>query len=275
MTPLQVLEEGRAADEFERKLAECTKVPPERLGDYQEWSEDDVERELESTTGILKRFANAVIGAMDDPAHTNEFLRQLDLKAISRDHDWRAIFSALQQQGPEYDRHRHALLIKYLQYLSFRKKLLSYIYARKAGLDETHENWDPSLYLAPGAMEERAAQHASYVRLPLGEPLTVTLAHGERAELLLAGHLYRLSGLPAPALIDQNGVMYFLRAGRNLVGRHPENDIVVDADFRDVSRAHLIIEWSGAPQLILTDLSSKGTFVSADTLSKAGQRHPG
>ena len=46
-----------------------------------------------------------------------------------------------------------------------------------------------------------------------------------------------------------------------MVGRHPESDIVVDPDFHDVSRAHAILEWSGAGEVTLTDLSTRGTFV--------------
>ena len=40
---------------------------------------------------------------------------------------------------------------------------------------------------------------------------------------MLAGHAFRLTGARPPSIIDQNGVMYFLKEGRNMVGRHPES----------------------------------------------------
>ena len=47
-----------------------------------------------------------------------------------------------------------------------------------------------------------------------------------------------------------------------------ENDIVLNGSLGDVSRAHLIVEWNGAPLLRITDLSSAGTFV--EPIGEAG-----
>ena len=111
-----------------------------------------------------------------------------------------------------------------------------------------------------------------FVRLPLGESVTIVLPVGRKANIMLAGHAFRLNGAKPPSLIDQNGVMYFLKEGRNIIGRHPESDIVIDPDFSDVSRAHVIMEWDGVAGVALVDLSSCGTFVRADALRPRGGR---
>ena len=85
---------------------------------------------------------------MDDPQSTNEFLRELDLKTISRDHDWRAIFSTMRTEDAGPEGYKRSVLIKYLQYLSFRKRLVEYIHSRKQGFDETDEFSDMTQYPA-------------------------------------------------------------------------------------------------------------------------------
>lgn len=264
--------------DFERGLSARTKVPPERLEEYYAWSETRIRQEVDATARILKRFAEAVVDAMDNPTSTDNFLRELDLQSIARDHDWREIFAALRGHGAGYQGHKRAVLVKYLQYLSFRRKLLSFIHAKKAGLEETYDKWDPAVVAQAealqkakrgGAKREPSAQEPSkeYVRLTLGEPVRVLLPYGRKPELLLAGHLYRLMGTRTPCLVDQNGVMYFLKVGRNMVGRHPECDIIIDPNFRDVSRVHMIVEWAGHAEVTITDLSSRGTLVSAESVA--------
>lgn len=271
--------------EFEKGLSARTKVPPERLEEYYAWSEARIRQEVDATARILKRFAEAVVNSMDDATSTSDFLQELDLQTIARDHDWRELFHALRDQNAGYQGHKRALLVKYLQYLSFRKKLLSFIHAKKAGLEETCDRWDPSVVAQAEALQrakmgevkkkQEATQESSkeYMRLILGEPVRVLLPYGRKPELLLAGHLYRLMGTRTPCLVDQNGVMYFLKVGRNMVGRHPECDIIIDPNFRDVSRVHMIIEWAGHAEVTITDLSSRGTLVSAESVAPGSRTH--
>ena len=125
---------------FESKLATRTRVPTERLNEYMGWQPKKVKAEAKYVTDILKRFASVVIKSIDEPHTVNEFLADLDLKSVSRDHNWRAIFSTLRgQTDAGASNYGRAAMIKYLQYLSFRKQLLEYIYTRRAGLEETDE----------------------------------------------------------------------------------------------------------------------------------------
>lgn len=269
--PQAEVQDHGALEQFESKLAARTKVPSERLQEFFAWEPDKIRREAEIVSRILKRFAEAVVDAIEQPDRADDFLRSLDLKAISRDHDWRTIFSTIRSQESDCGDYQRAVLIKYLQYLSFRKRLLDFIMMRKQGLEETDGYETQTLY-PPSAdatqpdMEELNPEE--FVRLNMGENIQLEFEEGEKLELKLANHLFRLVGARPPCLVDQNGVMYFLRPGRNMIGRHPESDVPIDPNFGHVSRAHLIVEWDGNSTLSLIDLSSRGTFLRRKVLRR-------
>jgi hypothetical protein len=269
--PLGDIHDHGALDQFESKLAERTKVPSERLPEFFSWETDKIRRESDIVSRILKRFAEAVVDAMEEPEKADEFLRSLDLKAISRDHDWRTIFSTIRSQEIDCGEYQRAVLIKYLQYLSFRKRLLDFIMMRKQGLEETDGYETQTHHQPPGDATQadmEVLNPEEFVRLNMGETVELDYEEGENIELKLANHLFRLVGARPPCLVDQNGVMYFLRPGRNMIGRHPESDVPIDANFGHVSRAHLIIEWDGESRLSLIDLSSRGSFLRRKVLTR-------
>lgn len=273
------LHDHGALEQFESKLAVRTKVPAERLQDFFDWKPDKLQREVEVVTRILRRFAEAVADAVERPGHAHDFLRSLDLKAISRDHDWRAIFSTIRSQEADCGEYQHAVLVRYLQYLSFRKRLLDFILSKKQGLEET-DGYDSKILFSktPRPAETQAREGAGsqpedadperFVALNMGENVELDYQDGDKLEIKLASHLFRLVGARPPCLVDQNGVMYFLRPGRNLIGRHPESDVPIDPDFGHVSRAHLIIEWDTGSKFSLIDLSSHGTFLRKKVLDR-------
>jgi hypothetical protein len=272
--------------EFEARLAFRTKVPAERLHEFLDWPIYKLRRESEHVSRVLKRIAEAVVNSMENPASTNAFLRDLDLKSISRDHDWRAIFSTIRTHEGGYDGYKRTVLIRYLQYLSFRKRLLEYIHTRKRGYDDEESNAEELTgYPSPPPMATPGTGFADtdgpvsedglrrftgdFRRMPLGEALELPMGTAGKLDIMLAGHLFRIIGGHPPSLIDQNGVTYFLKDGRNMVGRHPESDVPIDQNFSDVSRAHVIVEWEGNDQITLIDLSSRGCFIRNEILERA------
>lgn len=264
----------QSMDQFEADLARRAKVPAPKLDELMQRDEGTIAREAEAVTAILKRFARAVVDSMDDPGGVDQFLRELDLKAISRDHHWRTIFAELRDRDTRFEQHKRVLVIKYLQYLSFRKKLLDYIHERKMGLEQTNQHPDLTIFPAPGD-PSRASVHgpsrplSEFARIPVGETVSVALPSSGSIEVMLARRMFRLIGTENPCLVDQNGETHCLRHGRNMVGRHPESDVVIDRDYNDVSRAHAIIEWRGDARVAVTDLSTRGTFVPMDVMRVA------
>ena len=88
----------------------------------------------------------------------------------------------------------------------------------------------------------------------------------------LARHPFELIAAHEPYLMDSNGVTYFIRKGRNVVGRHPESDVKIDANFSTVSRAHMVLEWDGLRRFQIMDLSTRGTLLPESVLEAAKAR---
>lgn len=264
--------------EFVSHLSSRTKVPSHRLEEYLTWPDQELRQEVQTVSKLLRKFSTAVVSSMEDTASIDAFWQEVDLKSISPDHDWRSIFSSLQHAGLSHIEHKRAVLVKYLQYLTFRKRLLELICLRKPD-SRAHRELGAGQVLVNGtgdngrlpdeAASSLVVQHPNgrdFVRLPLGEPIEIPLPAGRELKLMLAGHMFRVIGATPPILLDQHGVTYFLKEGKNMLGRHPQNDIVANPDFRDISRAHLLIEWQGKNAISVTDLSSRGTFIAIQHL---------
>jgi hypothetical protein len=61
---------------------------------------------------------------------------------------------------------------------------------------------------------------------------------------------------------DSSGVTHLLRSGRNVIGRHSGNEVVIDPAYLAISRKHVIIEPISENAALLTDISSHGTFIT-------------
>lgn len=81
---------------------------------------------------------------------------------------------------------------------------------------------------SPQTLYEGPGTQFKFVRLPLGEPVECCMRRGHQITILMAAHVYRLTSDRPPLLTDQNGLSYLMKQGRNLVGRHPEREVVVD-----------------------------------------------
>jgi hypothetical protein len=119
----------------------------------------------------------------------------------------------------------------------------------------------PSLF--PGPDRE---QHFS--RLPKGESIEIAFAPHQSLWLILAQHRFLLVGGSPYLIIDESGEDARLRPGKNIVGRGPRCDAVLDGSYRTVSRQHLIVEIQENGMTRLTDLSSLGTFIPSRQLGQ-------
>ena len=103
-------------------------------------------------------------------------------------------------------------------------------------------------------------------RIPRGEEIPVQLDPDSKMPILLSRHPFTLRLGDAAALLEDGGGELRLSPGRNVLGRHPDSDVMLDAAYRDVSRTHLLVEVVSATEARLTDLSSHGTFIPAHFL---------
>lgn len=77
-------------------------------------------------------------------------------------------------------------------------------------------------------------------------------------------------GLSGRVQIATDSVTYPLTAGVNVIGSHPEKDVVVGGWYRDAPRKHLMVN-AGGDDLSLTGLSTHGTFLPGRLLGNVGE----
>ncbi len=278
----------RSLQEFEEELAQRTKVPPERIVEFLSCSNSELESQARVIEDLESRFTTLLERCAANPDNIGPYMRALDPKSFSRDHGWRALVQTLNEEMRGADEFKRALLSKYLEYLSFRKELLHFICSRRtnpAQLQAVSMNVAELLGDNPavpaGAMKETDAfgmtrsvcmpmASDNYVKLPDKETVEFTVGAGETMEVFLASHRFEISGGPDASLIDEQGMSYPLPEGRVSVGRHIDNDIMLDPRYQEVSRFHVIVDREDPDIIRLTDLSSFGTFVQAGRLLRRG-----
>ncbi len=278
---------GTSVQAFEENLSQRTKVPPERIVEFLSCSNAELEQQARVIEEVERRFAILLDRCEKEPDNLGPFMRALDPKAFSRDHDWRNLVLALSRQGAGYEIHKRVALTKYLEYLSFRKELLNFICSRRKqpgqvgklakemgkALGHPTEASAASMKQtdAFGMTRVAAMPMASdkYVRLPDRETVRLALRSGESLQVFLASHRFEVRAQAEELkLVDERGVSHPLPAGRSSIGRHIDNDVMLDSRYQEISRFHLIIEREEPATLRLTDISSFGTFVDAARLPR-------
>ena len=251
-------------NDFEAGLAQRAEAPgAAREQHVAQLPDAKLENYSKAVARILNQFAEAVAQAMTDSSSPDTFVNSFDLRYISRDHDWRAVFSALRDQGAGHRHHKLVAMEKYLEYLTTRRELVEKILADRERLQDTHGHDDPTV---PGARDATLfeplpdGEPVELKRLPNGESVEIELPADGSVRMQLGSHPFSLVG-GLPQLIDENQHTYPLHRGRQSVGRHAECHVRVNANFSNVSRVHMLVEWRGQNVLSITDVSSLGTFI--------------
>ncbi len=261
--------------EFDFALASRTEVPTPKITSLVRLSDEALKDEARAIKKVEMHFVDLVTANMEDPAALGHDLRGLDIKLFSQDHRWRSIMSALREQESDYDDYKKLALVKYMQYLSARQEIVKSISAERQQRVRVPEKPEARVSDQPlrdtvrfelAADKGEKAHSEGFTRLPKGEVVAIHLQPGQKLELSLAGHRFGLlEGAPL-RLIGENGDQHILQQGKNLIGRELGNHVVVDSSYRDVSRKHLLIDFTDPRTVRLTDVSSQGTFVRADVL---------
>ncbi len=283
---------GQNLQAFEENLSQRTKVPPERIVEFLSCSNAELEQQARVIEEVERRFATLLERCEEEPERIGPYMRALDPKAFSRDHEWRNLVHELSREGPRFQEHKRMALTKYLEYLSFRKELLNFICSRRKQPTQVGKFLDSDVakVLEPaeeshvGALKETDAfgmtrvvampmASDKYVRLPEKESVRFKLREGESLELFLAAHRFEVHVEGEELrLVDERGVAHRLPEGRSSVGRHIDNDVMLDSRYQEISRFHLIIERPDPESLRLTDISSFGTFADAKQLPSTIER---
>jgi hypothetical protein len=278
--------------EFEFGLASRIEFPVRKAARLVERSADDLKAMAIKLRAVEKRFASVFARCLEQPHRIGELLAELESGLLSQDHDWRDIVEALCQHGPEYNDFKNIALVKYMQYLASRQAVLRSIYLEKvqgglelqsAGQEEPSAEQPMLASVLPLSYKETALFDLdqggggggaggsdgeddgtqTLKPMPRGETICVRFIDGRELDIKLASHRYKLFPGKHFCLVDEaSGVTHLLRSGRNVIGRHSGNEVVIDPAYLAISRKHVIIEPVSENAALLTDISSHGTFIT-------------
>jgi len=271
--------------EFEFALAARVAPPAARAAEWEHLTLFELRRMATDIRKLEHRYAEIMTAALERGRSLGRLFKKLDAKAFSIDHDWRSIFGALSESDDaRLDAYRQVALAKYMQYLHSRQAVIQHLYTSRTMEAETPAAPSSSGSVAkfsgdvaaPSSLHETAifdltdqniADEASETMWPLprGESIGLTLTGQGVIDLALANCVFALEpGASGTTLKDlEGGRRYELRRGRNTLGRDHTCDIVVDVNYKEVSRRHLLIDCIDEHTLVLIDMSSHGTRVPA------------
>jgi len=284
--------------EFEFGLASRIEFPVRKAARLVERSAEDLKGMAIKLRAVEKRFAAVFARCLEKPDRIGELLAELESGLLSRDHDWRDIVEALCDHGPEYDDFKNIALVKYMQYLASRQAVLRSIYLEKVqgGLELQAPEPEPEQQPADEPMlasvlpisyrdtalfdldqsgsgggtdggDSNDDGTQTLEPVPRGETVCIRFVDGRELDVKLASHRYKLFPGKHFCLVDDtSGVTHLLRSGRNVVGRHSGNEVVIDSAYLAISRKHIIIEPISENAALLTDISSHGTFITPQYL---------
>lgn len=266
-------------DDFEFSLSGRAQIAASSVSSLLQLAPNELRREASRIRDMERRFVDLLAGALKDPGAVGEMLRGVDASLVAEDNQWRAIMEALIDASPGFDEYKYLALVKYMQYLAARRDVVKSIYAQRFGAQEPLAAQEPvgepgaksTLLIEDDSESKPEASQIRFQRLPHGETVTVRTPSNGGLSIRLSRHKFQLFAADTPRLTDDNGVNYPLKPGVNVIGRHPDNDVVVGGWYRDVSRKHLMVDASGSSDLSLTDLSTHGTFVPGRLLGNTNE----
>jgi hypothetical protein len=252
--------------DFAFALSARTNVPPHRMQELMLGSRAELEIEALKIFNLEQGIGD-IINAYDSVMQPcGPAITRLGVDVFSKDFEWRSVFARLVELPADRDSFVRVALIKYLQYLKARRSAVQLAIASK--VPTTLADGDTqAMLLRSSSSPLRPFDRDELRRLPQGEAVTLHLASGSAVSLKLAKHAFSLAHNREWTLIADDGKSYTLHAGVNRVGRGWNNDIALGADFRNVSRQHLLAQPLADDAILLTDISAHGTYVPPTALA--------
>ncbi|MGD8827847.1 MAG: FHA domain-containing protein, partial [Gammaproteobacteria bacterium] len=225
----------------------------------------EVEGEYRLADEASQRTLDMLVKTMETRHSLADAWAALDISAVPEDQRWPQILFQLGSALDWPDTYRRLALTRYLQYLNARRDCLRRVLAGR-GVETAEIVRDRLEGVPPQA--RRPARAPGFARLPHGRP--VRLEPMARMDLYLGR--YRLAVVREPEgfrIITATGESRNIPTSGVLLGRGSQCDLVLGDSGSGVSRRHVSIHPTAAGALVLTDLSSRGTYLPKEYLRAA------
>jgi hypothetical protein len=199
-------------------------------------------------------------------------IRELDPLIFSQDRNWRSIIEAPNEVDERFYPIHTTILTKYVKYLySVEETIGDISLDRRRNIGEDIDV-DEDMTFIPSHVENKSEQEHEtqnideFKRLPSEKEISFKLVPGEKIPLQLASHECRLVATSDTLQFVDSTQTTILGSGLNIVGRGVKSTVKVDGTLKNVSRSYLQIYVGENHTVLLTDLSTTGTFIHSNFL---------
>ncbi|MDH3411563.1 MAG: FHA domain-containing protein, partial [Gammaproteobacteria bacterium] len=226
---------------------------------------------------LLQRVLRRAVGNSNA---VDELFKKLGTAFFTEDHSWRKLFMSLHVLPSTRDDLKLLALSKYRSYLLARLEALNNIGSNRlqsqihCTADSEAESVTELVVQKPGVTQELSSSETiirDVVQLPKGKTTPIRADDMASVDIWMARSRFRIEMWDKTSFIDSHGQSTKLKEGRNMVGRALHNDVVIDPNYPEVSRDHMIIDIREGRPVGVTDLSSGGTFISRTLVMAPGK----
>ena len=292
-----------SVEDFRAFLAGKTEIPASKMQEMLKRNDLHLNEEIKQLSKVEATINEKLAATIRDPKTIDSYLDGATMVRFSQDYDWRQIMFELSKQSTDYSEYKLEAVTYYLKYLRSRIGLARTILKDKVG-HAPGEDGDKTRILS-NTMETRAitpeelqaAQAESdaiekekfaqtsaaispdeekpvpseFKRIPRGQTVIVDGSAAAMMPMKIASRKFVLDLTGnTPTLMSKSGDTYPLKQGENLIGRSTKCSIILNPEFVDVSRQHLIVELYPDNTLHFTDLSSSGTQLPVHMIKLPG-----
>ena len=265
--------------EFEKVLRPRIVVPSQRYARFLTLDDEALAAAAVTTRHAAEHLRRVLEDLRGRSARVDVVLSSMASEFFSDDHGWRGLFDELRQIGSHFTEFKLLAIADYRRYLLNCLDALNRVSTDRlqSTLSLSQEEERTQLKMTPAAGDGFESAESvgevfirDLVRLPRGKTFPLREGRDVSFELWLGKRRFRVETWAGATLVDERGAELRLSEGRNLVGRGLYNDVIVDAEFTDISRRHLILDLTGGIPSAITDLSSRGTFLSRTLVHEDG-----
>lgn len=252
---------------FAAFLAQRTDLP----SGTREWiaalDHEALERALHKTLKAHKNAVNLMVQAVETGESVAGMWRWLDISRAPDEHDWPVILFAVGNTRYLSEGFFHEALVNYIQYLEARRDAI------EQRLETLSGGAAPVAEGIPQAEERTRERIGDCVRLPPGQPVRLRARPTDSIAVYFGSTRFHLQVDEAGwRLSGPQGQSYPLPPGRHAIGRSSACQVVLDRSLTDISRRHLVVEVGVDGEFMLTDVSSRGSYLPEETfVPLAGQ----
>ena len=247
-----------------------TAVSSAKLSELFKLSTEHLEAQAKTIAGTKKALISILSRVAEEPDSIDRSLRELYPLIFSQDRNWRQIIQALKEGDEEFNPVRTTVLTKYVKYLYSLEDTIGNICSdRKQSIGAPDDDNEDATWMPDQIRSESGGDSQTndeFKRMPYDKEVSVKLPPGERLDVRLASYKCHIIATNGNVQFIDNTRATILSKGRNIVGRGSKSTVKIDVAQKNVSRSHLQILIGDDQTLLLTDLSSAGTFITTEFL---------